>query len=128
MPVLDTWAWVEYFQGSPAGARVRPLVDNGEAATCILTFAELADLHERARRPGLEPRLAFVAARGAILEVTRQAATRAGRTKWAQRANGHPLGLGDAIIYEVARENDLELVTGDEGFLGLEGVRFVGEA
>lgn len=122
MPVLDTWAWVEYFQGSPEGARVRPLVEKAEAATCILSLAELSDLHARAKRPGLDERLAFIASRGPILDVTRQAAARAGRTKWAQREKGHALGLGDAIIYEVAREHDLELVTGNVGFTGLDGV------
>lgn len=122
MPLLDTWAWVEYFQGSAEGARVRPLVEKGEPATCILSVAELSDLHARAARPGLDERLAFIASRGPLLGVSRQAAARAGRTKWAQRGKGHPLGLGDAVIYEVAREHDLELVTGDPGFTGLEGV------
>lgn len=125
MPLLDTWAWVEYFQGSPQGARVRLVVEKGEAATCILSIAELSDLHARAKRPGLDERLAFIAGRGPILDVSRQAAARAGQTKWAQRAKGYALGLGDAIIYEVAREHDLELVTGDEGFRGLEGVRMI---
>lgn len=129
MPVLlDTWAWMEYFLGSPLGAKVRPLVEKGDSATCILTFAELADLHERAGRPGIESRLDFIAARGPLLEVSRQAALRAGRTKWAQRRAGHPMGLGDAVIYEVAREHDLEVVTGDEGFVGLDGVRFLAPA
>ncbi|HVL48130.1 MAG TPA: PIN domain-containing protein [Candidatus Thermoplasmatota archaeon] len=125
MDVLDTWAWVEYFQGSRAGARLRPLIEKGDVATCVLTFAELSDLHARADRPGLEARLAFIARRGPVLDVTREAAQRAGLTKWAQRAARQSLGLGDAIIYEVARENGCDLVTGDEGFRGLDGVRFV---
>jgi predicted nucleic acid-binding protein len=125
MPLLDTWAWVEYFQGSEAGSEVRKLVEHDEPATCILSFAELSDLHARAERPGVDGRLAFIASRGPVLDVSRQAAQRAGATKWAQRRKGHAMGLGDAVIYEVAREHDLEVVTGDEGFHGLEGVKFL---
>lgn len=125
MRLLDTWAWVEYFEGTVAGAAVRPMVEKGDAATCILTIAEMSDLHARAERPGLEEKLLFIAARGPIYNISHEAASRAGRTKWAQRRKGIPLGLGDAIIYEVAREHGLEVVTGDPGFRGLEGVRFI---
>lgn len=125
MPLFDTWAWVEYFQGSPEGAMLRPLIEKREVATCILSFAELSDLHARAARPGLEDRLLFIASRGPVHEVSHTAATRAGATKWSQRRNGHALGLGDAVIYEVAREHGLEIITGDPGFRGLPGVRLV---
>jgi len=125
MPLIDAWAWVEYFRGTPVGARIRPYVEGGQPATCILSIAELADLHARDGRPGLPERLAFIAGRGPILDVTSQAAVRAGATKWAQRSAGHPMGLGDALIYEVARDEGLDVVTGDPGFVGLDGVRFI---
>ncbi|MFO1533430.1 MAG: PIN domain-containing protein [Thermoplasmatota archaeon] len=122
---MDTWAWVEYFQGSPAGAQARKVIEGGQVATSILTLAELADLHERAGRPGLEERTQFIASRGPVLDVSPTAALRAGATKWAQRAKRHPMGLADAMIYETAREHGLELITGDAGFRGLPGVRLI---
>lgn len=125
MPLIDTWAWVEYFQGSPAGARIRPLIEGPDVSTSVLTIAELADIYEREGRPGLEERIAFIRSRGPILAMTHRAAREAGATKWRQRKDGHPLGLADAVIYETARENGLEVVTGDEGFIGLDGVKFV---
>lgn len=124
-PLVDTWAWVEYFQGSPAGARVRPVVEGPDAATSVLSLAELADLHARDRRPGLEARVTFIRSRGPVLEVSQRAAQQSGATKWQQRSKGHPMGLADAVIYETAREHGLELITGDKGFKGLAGVRFL---
>jgi len=125
MPVLDTWAWVEYFQGSPAGARIREIVEGADVATSVLSLAELSDLYAREGRAGLAERIAFIRSRGLVLDVSQRSAEQAGATKWAQRKKGHPLGLADAIIYETARENAMDLVTGDEGFKGLPRVRFI---
>lgn len=125
MPLLDTWVWTAYFQGGPQAERLAAIVEGPDVATCMLTLAELSDIHERAGVKGLEENAGFIADRGPILEVTRHVAIRAGRTKWRQRRAGRGMGLADAIIYETAREHGLELVTGDEGFAGLDGVRMV---
>ncbi len=126
MALIDTWGWVEYFQGSEAGAEFVPDIEGPDVATCALTFAELADLHARDGLPDLDARLAFIRSRGPVFAVSEAAARRAGATKWSQRRKRHDLGLLDAMIYETARENGLELVTGDKGFKGLPGVRFLG--
>lgn len=126
MPLVDTWVWVEYFQGSTAGRRVRPVVEGPEVFTSIITFAELSDLYGREGLPGLDERLMFIRSRGPVLATSQGAARAAGATKWAQRKKGHPLGLADALIYETARERGLDVVTGDPGFQGLPGVTMVG--
>lgn len=125
LPLLDTWVWAAYFQGGAAAQRLVPIVEGPDVATSMLTLGELADLHERASEPGLDDHVAFIAARGPILELTKTGAMRAGSTKWRQRRAGHEMGLVDAMIYETAREHGLELVTGDQGFRGLDGVRMV---
>lgn len=121
---MADWAWAEYFKGR-AGEHLVALVEGPAVATCVLTLGELAELHERGGEPGLEDHVAFIGSRGRILTVTEEAAVRAGRTKWAQRHAGHDMGIVDAMIYETARANGLEVVTGDEGFKGLEGVRMI---
>lgn len=125
MPLLDTWVWAAYFQGGAQAQRLMAIVEGPDIHTSILTLAELADVHERSKTPKLEDNAAFIAGRGPVLEVTHDIALRAGRTKWQQRRAGHHMGIADAIIYETAREHGLELVTGDEGFKGLDGVRMV---
>ena len=125
MPLIDTWAWVEYFLGSAVGARIRPLVEGPDVATSVLSLAELADMHVRGERPGLDEKIAFIKSRGRVLSPSPRAALEAARVKESQRRKGHPMGLADALIYETAREHGLAVVTGDEGFTGLAGVEFV---
>ena len=125
MPLIDTWAWTEYFLGSPMGAKGRQSIEGPDVATSILSIAELADLHARDARPGLEEKIAFIRSRGPVLEVSQRAAQQAGFVKWSQRRNGHGMGLADAMIYETAREHGLRVVTGDEGFKGLPDVDFL---
>jgi predicted nucleic acid-binding protein len=126
MPLLDTWVWLEYFGGSPSAARLRAIVEGPEVATSVITLAELADVYERdGRSKVVDERIQFIRSRGAVLPVPEDAARRAGKTKWAQRKKGHPLGLADAMIYETARETGLTFVSGDVGFKGLVGVQLV---
>ena len=122
MPLIDTWAWTEYFLGTAAGAKVRPVIEGPDVATSIMSIAELTDSHARDPRPGLEDKLAFIRSRGPILDVSQRAAVEAATVKWSQRRKGHGMGLADALVYATAREHGLNVLTGDEGFTGLPGV------
>jgi predicted nucleic acid-binding protein len=126
MLLLDTWAWVAYFRGTPAGRRVAVALDE-PVATSIVTIAELSDLQHRGRGRGLEEQVAFIASRGPLLDVDLPILVEAGRTKWAQRRRRVPMGLFDAIVYETARANGHAVLTGDDGFRGLPAVEFLGE-
>lgn len=123
--LLDTWAWVSYFDGSKAGAKVKDILDAAEVATSIVSVAELSDLHARTKAPELDERLEFMRSCGRILEVNLEVAKKAGETKWAQRARKRPMGIGDALIYETAKTHGLTVLTGDAGFEGLPGVEFM---
>lgn len=126
LPLLDTWAWLEYFAGSSADARLRSSIEGPDVSTSILTLAELSDVYERDGRTSVvHERIAFIRSRGAVLDLSSEAAVGAAGTKWRQRRAGHDMGIVDAMIYETAREHGLELVTGDEGFKGLDGVRMI---
>jgi predicted nucleic acid-binding protein len=123
--LLDTWAWVEYFDGTPAGARVQRILESATVATSILSVAELSDLYTRRKSPTLDEKVEFVRGSGQLLDLDLRAVSKAGLTKWTQRARKHPMGLGNAVIYETARANGLTVVTGDPGFKGLPGVEFL---
>jgi predicted nucleic acid-binding protein len=124
MPLIDTWAWLEYFAGSKRES-LRHLVEGPGVATSILSIGELADVYARDGSPGLEDRIRFIKSRGSLLTVTEPILRRAAVTKWTQRRNGKGLGLIDAVIYETARDHGLEVVTGDPGFEGLPGVQII---
>jgi predicted nucleic acid-binding protein len=124
--LLDTWAWVAYFQGTSVGKLVKPFADSAEHATSIVTVAELSDVHHSGRGGDLSRQVAFVRTKTRILPLTPAIAEAAGATKWRQRARGRAMGLADALIYETARAHDLVVLTGDPGFAGLDGVEMIG--
>jgi predicted nucleic acid-binding protein len=123
--LLDTWAWVAYFGNEPEAPQVEERLQAGEVATSLLTIAELSDIYHREGLGSLEERLAFIASRGPLLDPDAAILLAAGEVKWAQRGRGAAMGLVDAAIYATARAHGLTVLTGDEGFQGLEGVEFL---
>jgi predicted nucleic acid-binding protein len=124
--VLDTSAWGAFFSGSPAGARVQDLLSAGDAATCVISLAELSDLYQRGPEPdALDEDLAFVATATDVVPVLAEVARIAGRTKVEHRRRAPRFGLIDALILETARHHEAVLVTTDEDFRGLTGVEIL---
>jgi len=124
--VLDSFAWVEYFRGSPAGRSVAEELEADLVGTPLIVVAELRDKYLRERLPDWRKDLAFVKARSELLPEDEAIAVRAGETKNRMRAEGRKdFGLVDAIIYETARAQGATLVTGDPHFRDVEGVRFL---
>ncbi|MBI4363067.1 MAG: PIN domain-containing protein [Euryarchaeota archaeon] len=124
--VVDSSAWIEYFRGTPEGARTRDSIEAGECGTPMLVLAELSDKYHRMRWPSWEADVKFVLSRSAILELTQEIAMRAGETKARLRKKAPDFGLVDAIIYETARSVGADLLTLDSHFAGLERVRYIG--
>ena len=124
--VLDTYAWVEYFRGSPAGKRVKSLLESHALATPFLVIAELADFYEREKVTGFEKDLQFIEAKTTLLTFGKEVAIQAGKTKNEMRKKGRKqFGLADALILEIARSLQAKLVTGDTHFKGLEEIEFL---
>lgn len=117
MKTFDSWAWVEYFKGSPEGEKVREMVESSEVlstpAICLaeIRFKYLAEGHDPAER------LRFITSRTSIIDVTASLAESAADLKVK-----HKLHMVDAIVLACAREVTGELVTGDKHFKGIPSV------
>jgi len=124
--ILDSFAWVEYFRGTPAGRSVAGELEAGLVGTPLIVVAELRDKYVRERIPDWPKDLAFLKAMSDLVPEDEAIAVRAGETKNRMRAEGRKdFGLVDALIYETARAAGATLVTGDPRFRGVDGVRFV---
>lgn len=115
--LLDTWAWIEYFEGSEIGRRVdEKIKSEDQIYTSVVTLAELSDnFHRKDAITGYswEEIREFVETKTEILPVTPENASKAGKTKTRQRKEMKNFGLMDAIILETARQNDIKLISGD---------------
>ncbi|MEF8839767.1 MAG: PIN domain-containing protein [Haloarculaceae archaeon] len=118
--VVDSYAWVEYAEGSEEGERARSYVE-GETAlyTPAVVLAELSDRAARTdRRESWTATLGpFVRGHTTVVPLDADLADRAGQIKWEMRESSPEVGLADAIVLATAREHDARVLTGDPDFL-----------
>jgi predicted nucleic acid-binding protein len=125
--IIDSYAWIEYFRGSKEGEIVKNHLEKSRCATPTIVIAELSDKYARDGYKTIETDMNFILSRTAIIELTKDIALIAGKTKNICRRNNPAFGLADAIIYETAKSCNASLLTGDLHFKGFDKVIFLGE-
>jgi predicted nucleic acid-binding protein len=120
--LIDSWAWIEFFQGSNAGAAVMGYLDDDQ--DLIISAVNLAEvyrwiLHFYDERIA-EEKKAAMKERCLLIDVDEEIAVEAARIK-------HRLkwGLGDSIVYATARREAASVLTGDSDFKGQNDVIFL---
>ncbi len=122
--VLDTYAWVEYFQASKKGEIVKEIIENKKIATTIITIAELADSYLRGGEE-LGERYHFIISHSTLIHLTPELCMEGARIKKEMRKIEKDFGLIDGLIYAVAKELKAKLVTGDVHFKTVKDVVFL---
>lgn len=117
MKTFDSWAWVEYFRGSRAGAAVKVLLESREVL--FTPSVCLAEIKAKYLREGHDPadRLGFIKSRTSVIVVDAAVAEDAAVVKTEYR-----LHMIDAIVLACARSLGSELLTGDRHFRGVPSV------
>ena len=120
--LIDSWAWIEFFQGSNAGAAVMGYLDDDQ--DLIISAVNLAEvyrwiLHFYDERIA-EEKKAAMKERCFLIDVDEEIAVEAARIK-------HRLkwGLGDSIVYATARREAASVLTGEGDFQGQNDVIFL---
>lgn len=124
--LIDSWAWIEYFRGTPEGGLVKQLIQGRELLSSILTLAEIANWCER---ESLEPAYYIQSVKNlsGIIPLDEEIAETAGRMLTRLRQTSPGIGMIDALIYTQAAASRTELLTGDPHFKNLHGVIYIGE-
>lgn len=121
--VVDSYAWIEYADGSDEGARARQYIEGSSTLfTPAIVVAELADRATRLNRhkdwtASLYP---FIRHNSTIVSLDDELANRAGEVKWEMRDSSPEAGLADAIVLATARAQEARVLTGDPDFLAPE--------
>ena len=117
--MVDTYAWIEYLDGSPKGARVRDIVEDTENSiiTSPITIAEISSKYIRMRR---DPACALVMLQNnsSIPPVDSKTARSAGEIHAEQRKTQKNFPLADAFVAATARIERSKILTGDPHFKG----------
>src|SRR5712692_2677526 len=116
--VLDSFAWIEYFNGSSAGEKVQGFLETERVLTPAIVVAELSEKHKRLNRE-FGPKYDFVKARTSIVPLEEKLARVAGELNFERKKSVKGWGMADSIVLATARRSKSKVVTGDPHFKDL---------
>ncbi|MBI2584082.1 MAG: PIN domain-containing protein [Candidatus Aenigmarchaeota archaeon] len=119
--IVDAWAWIEYFDGSRAGNKIRDYIESGRNAIFIssVTFAEVISKFLRTGRDA-DVAIEGIRALSRIINADEELAASAGRLHAGNRNNIKNFGLADAFVLASARKTGCRILTGDPHFEGFK--------
>ncbi len=125
--ILDRYAWIEYFDGSSKGEKVKQLIENNsnEIFTSTLSIAEVMI---KLLKNGKVPDEAYVTINSfsKSIPVDNEVSKYAAYLYVEKRKVFKDIGIVDVIIMAQARLHDLTIITGDENhFKGEKKVLFL---
>src|SRR5512136_1262133 len=102
--VVDSYAWIEYLDGTEAGRRVNDLLEgNDETFTCALTVAEVVS---KVARKGKDVKTAYevLLANSKVVSADEELSLQAGLLHCEMRRSLKDFGLADAYVLATARK------------------------
>jgi predicted nucleic acid-binding protein len=117
--VIDSWAWMEYLDGSDIGRKAKVNIEGGNAFTNMVTLAEVVS---RVSRGGGDADIAF----NSILSLSRiifgdiEFTKDVGQLHSAIKKSKSNFSLADAFALQTARKLHAKVLTGDPDFKGIK--------
>jgi predicted nucleic acid-binding protein len=132
--VIDSYAWIELFNGTEKGRKVKDIIENSEEIyTPDIVLAEIARkyLRESEEKMIINSRLESITAASTITAIDAKLAFEAAKCYLELMENARKLklntpGLFDAIILATCRLLESKIVTGDEHFRNLPETIWIG--
>ncbi len=120
MAVIDTSAWVEYLLDTPLGRDMTAhFTDRAQCVVPTIVQLELMKWLSREMSEDVAERVIAYTQTCDLVPLDTRIALRA-----ADVCREHKLATADAVIYATALERNVQLVTCDAHFKGLEGVLY----
>jgi len=123
--VIDSFAWLEYFIGSPKGKVAQEIIDSraDEKFTPTICVAEVyAKSLKNEGETMAETRRNFMRDRSAVAPLNEGTAVEAAKIDVARKKEVGRWGLADSVVLATARELNAKVLTGDAHFEGLQDV------
>ncbi|MAH47806.1 hypothetical protein CMI37_18435 [Candidatus Pacearchaeota archaeon] len=122
--LLDSYAWIEFFQGSERGEKVWNILNSIECCTSIVSISEIIEWCLR-NNIDYKDRISRIKKMSKILSLDEQIVLLAGRINFYNKKKIKNWGMLDSLIYATARLYGLKVLTGDKHFFGLEDVEML---
>lgn len=118
--VVDSWAWIEYLDGSPIGSKVREYIINGQnnIFSHVLSISEIISKEKRCHK---DPETAWNAITNLskILYIDESDSKQAGLLHAEIKSKNKNFGLADSFLLYAARKIDGKVLTNDPDFKGI---------
>ncbi|MDP3742143.1 MAG: PIN domain-containing protein [Candidatus Micrarchaeota archaeon] len=124
MILLDTSAWIEFFNGSESGKRVKQLLASEASYTSAISIAEVAKWAKQNGKD-VEAYNEALKTNSQIISLEEYILKEAGIKYLELRKISKDIGMIDVIIYTTAQLHGLELITHDSDFKNLNGVKML---
>ena len=121
--VLDTWAWIEYFEGSDKGKRVQQIIDKqgNIIVTNWINLAELISLMKR-KKMNYKDAVEIITSNSDIFFGDVEFSVSVGLRHAEIKSGIKDLGLVDACVLATAEKIGANIVTRDPHFKGMKNV------
>jgi predicted nucleic acid-binding protein len=119
--VIDSYAWIEYFEGSEAGKRVKTIIENKENKifTSLVNVSEIMSIFKR-RGYDFEEAYKLIISLSGIHPSDCAFAKEAGLLHAEIKTKNKHFSLADAFVLLTARKLNAKILTGDEDFRGIK--------
>jgi len=122
--LLDSWCWIEYFNGTKLGASIAKYIDSDE--NLFISVINLAEVYKwglsKRNEKDADSMIHIMLSRCFIVPVEPETALNAAKLNWQKK-----WGLGDSLIYASAKAHNLQLVSGDPHFKKEKDVVYLGK-
>ncbi|RLI23809.1 type II toxin-antitoxin system VapC family toxin [Candidatus Bathyarchaeota archaeon] len=125
--LVDSYAWIEYFMGTKAGEKVKPIIEGlEEKLTPTICLAEVyaKTLKVEGEEQAEKQRL-FIKESSAVIPLDEAIAVEAAKIDIEMKKKIKGWGLVDSIVYATGLIKKAEIVTGDLHFKDLKHVIFI---
>jgi PIN domain nuclease of toxin-antitoxin system len=123
--VVDSWAWVEYLDGSRLGKSVGERISTEvELWTSILSLTEIVSKYRRKLIPE-EKAIEAIQSLSRLGTPSGIDAIEAGRLHAEVRSKSPNFSLADSYVLQLARKMDAKVLTGDPDFKGIKETEFI---
>ena len=122
--LVDSWCWIEYFNGTKAGSKVAEYIDSD--MHLFISVINLAEIYRYVLIKKTEKEantlVHVMLSRCFILPIEAETALNAAVINAKKK-----IGLGDSLIYASAKSHNLKVITGDPHFSGEKDVIYLGK-
>ncbi len=123
--IIDSYAWIEYLEGGKLGEKVREIIiGDDEIISLSVVVAEVVSKVKR-KNGNVDIAYNAINSNSNIVELTSEAAKKAGLLHAETRKNIENFGLVDAMLLVLARDIKAKILTGDNHLKDFKEVIFL---